>query len=280
MMPRAYFSIAIVCTVTLVSACSSGTKFYTKAAPSESSFARQQLRYARVRDARQATQARVEQMFADRNIRYPAAELFIRIFKWEKELEVWVRPVDKKKFELLKTYDVCAMSGIVGPKSRRGDKQVPEGFYSVGVFNPVSTFYLSLGVDYPNQRDRAANKGRSNLGGDIFIHGGCRSDGCIAITDDGISELYWLAVEARGLGQQTIPVHIFPARMDDDAEMKKLERLYQKKPAVIAFWQSLVPGYEFFEKKRQLPYVTVDVFGAYRIADGPASGDADRGERR
>jgi murein L,D-transpeptidase YafK len=245
-------------------------------APSETSFAREQLRHPRVRNARDATQTRIEQMFEEKNIGYPAAEMYIRIYKWDKTLELWVRSADSKKFELLKTYEVCAMSGIVGPKSRRGDKQVPEGFYSVDVFNPVSSYHLSLGVDYPNERDAAANKGVKNLGGDIFIHGGCRSDGCIAVTDDGINELYWLAVETRGMGQQNIPVHIFPGRLDDENEMKKLERLYQKKPSVIAFWQTLKPGYMHFQKKRQLPYIVVED-GNYRVADAPTGGERARG---
>lgn len=276
-----YLWTAVVCSsITLLAACG-GPRFSTKSsgplmAPSETSFAREQLRHPRVRNARNATQARIEQMFEEKDIRYPAAEMYIRIFKWDRTLELWVRSADKKKFELLKTYEVCAMSGIVGPKSRRGDKQVPEGFYSVDVFNPVSSYHLSLGVDYPNERDAAANKGVKNLGGDIFIHGGCRSDGCIAVTDDGINELYWLAVETRGMGQQNIPVHIFPGRMDNENEMKKLERLYQKKPSVIAFWETLKPGYMHFQKKHQVPYIVVQD-GNYRVADAPIAAERERG---
>ena len=281
MKPGVHFSTALVCSSVVLAAACSAPQYSSKASgitPSETSFARDQLRHARVRNAREDAQERIEKMFADKDISYPAAEMYIRVFKMDKSLEVWVRPNDKKRFELLKTYDVCAMSGVVGPKNRRGDKQVPEGFYSIDAFNPVSTYHLSLGVDYPNKRD-LAHKNVSNLGGDIFIHGGCRSDGCVAITDEAMNELYWLAVEARGLGQQRIPVHIFPARFDDAIQMRILHRSHGKKAEMMAFWQTLKPGYEYFQKKRVLPNVIVDG-GNYRVADASAIADGERAERQ
>ena len=145
----------------------------------------------------------------------PAAEAFIRIYKRERTLELWVRAEGSDRFELLNNYDICALAGELGPKRQQGDSQVPEGFYAIDFFNPESDYFLSLHVDYPNVRDRSMAQGDLNLGGDIYIHGGCNSDGCLAVTDEGIMELYWMAVEARSAGQQTIPVHIFPARLDD-----------------------------------------------------------------
>lgn len=276
MKPGTYFWTSVACsTVLLSSAC--GTPFqllnprmpatHFTARPAESAFAREQLRHKRVRNARKTSQSRIEQLFAEKDIRYPASEVYLRVFKWERTLELWVRPWNGKQFELLKTYNICGMSGVVGPKLKQGDRQVPEGFYNVDVFNPASAYHLSLRVDYPNERDQAAKSDGVDLGGQIFIHGGCKSDGCLAITDEGIRELYWVLVEARGMGQQRIPVHIFPARFNDEDEMKKIERMYQKDHTTLAFWQTLKPGFYFFEKKRHVPNVEVDVSGKYRLAD-------------
>jgi murein L,D-transpeptidase YafK len=229
--------------------------------PTESSFALSQLRHQRVLDARIATRFNIKRLFEERGIRYPAAEMFIRIFKRERTLEVWVRADDNPSFELLKNYDICALAGELGPKRQQGDSQVPEGFYAVDFFNPESEYHLSLHVDYPNVRDRAFG-GDVSLGGDIYIHGGCNSDGCLAVTDDGIRELYWLAVEARAAGQQRIPVHIFPARLDAD-ELQRLQRVFDDEPELGIFWATLKPGYEFFEENRRIPAIMVDGRGDY-----------------
>ena len=132
------------------------------------------------------------------------------MFKQERELELWVLPANGDRFELLRTYEICKLAGMLGPKRKQGDRQVPEGFYAIDLFNPVSAYHLSLRINYPNHRDRLVAKS-GKLGGDIFIHGGCKSVGCIAITDDAIEELYWIAVQARGRHQRSIPVHIFPS---------------------------------------------------------------------
>lgn len=229
--------------------------------PTETSFALSQLRNQRVLDARIATRFNIKRMFEERGIRYPAAEMFIRIFKRERTLEVWVRPDGNPSFELLKNYDICALAGELGPKREQGDSQVPEGFYAVDFFNPQSDYLLSLHVDYPNVRDRRIG-GATNLGGDIYIHGGCNSDGCLAVTDEGIMELYWMAVEARAAGQELIPVHIFPARLESD-ELQRLQRVFGEEPELGAFWQTLKPGYEFFEQNRRIPAIRVDGNGDY-----------------
>jgi murein L,D-transpeptidase YafK len=240
------------------------------ALPTESSFALEQLRHDRVRDARIATRFAIKQLFHERGIRYPAAELFLRVFKRERALEVWVRPDDGERFELLKTYAICAWSGELGPKRRQGDNQTPEGFYNIGMFNPRSDFHLSLHLDYPNRRDRSVGEDIINLGGDIYIHGGCSSEGCLAVTDAGISELYWLAVEARAVGQRRIPVHIFPARLDGP-DFEALQRTFEHRPDLGRFWATLKPGYDYFEQHRRLPAIDV-ANGEYVVrgaADGP-----------
>jgi murein L,D-transpeptidase YafK len=189
-------------------------------------------------------------------------EMFIRVFKADKQLEVWLRPKNAKEYKLFKTYAICASSGDLGPKRMQGDGQVPEGFYSVAAFNPYSSYHLSLGVSYPNASDKIIGKG--NLGGDIMIHGNCVTIGCMPLTDLYIKEVYVLAVEARSNGQQTIPVHIFPTRLDEKG-MKSLEEL--NNASMMAFWKNLKTGYDLFEKNRQVPKVTVDKKGAYLFAE-------------
>ena len=238
-----------------------------KAAPVVAPFVREQLRFTRVRNARDAAEDRIMEKFRDRRINYPAAEMYLRVFKHERALQVWVRAHNGTRFELLHTYQICALAGVLGPKRVQGDRQVPEGFYEIDLFNPNSAYHLSMRVNYPNRRDRTANASRRPLGGDIFIHGGCKSDGCLAITDEGIQELYWLAVSTRGYGQGRIPVHIFPTRLDGSNYTHRVRHIYRATPAVQAFWQTLKPGYDYFERTRRLPDVEVDNTGRYRIAE-------------
>ncbi|HSJ25134.1 MAG TPA: L,D-transpeptidase family protein [Longimicrobiales bacterium] len=232
--------------------------------PTETSFALEQLRYERVEQARVATRHNIKLLFHERGIPYPAAEIFLRVFKRERSLELWVRGQDRDRFELLKIYDICAMAGALGPKRKQGDNQTPEGFYHISFFNPRSEYHLSLHVNYPNARDRAAGLAGISLGGDIYIHGGCSSEGCLAITDEGIRELYWLSVEARSGGQQRIPVHIFPARLET-RDLQILQQTFGEEPELGRFWATLKPAYDYFEEHRQLPGVVVNGRGEYAL---------------
>ncbi|HET9532720.1 MAG TPA: L,D-transpeptidase family protein, partial [Blastocatellia bacterium] len=150
------------------------------------------------------------------------------------------------RFQMVKQYAFCASSGGLGPKRRQGDGQIPEGFYHIDRFNPVSNFHLSLGINYPNRSDRILG-GAGRMGGDIFIHGGCATIGCVPITDDGIKELYIVAVAARSYGQSAIPVHIFPTKLDS-AGMKRLERKFNGEARLLDFWLNLKLGFDFFER--------------------------------
>jgi murein L,D-transpeptidase YafK len=244
----------------------SATKGAVKA--SSSSFADMQQDHDRVLLARIEKKFELKKTFRDQGISYPAAELFLRIFKRERELEVWVREKDKPTFQMLKKYPICAMAGMLGPKRAEGDGQTPEGFYFIDGFNPSSDFHLSLHLDYPNRSDQILNKGGA-LGGNIFIHGGCRTEGCLAVTDDAIKELYWLSVEARNVGQKRIPVHIFPARLTDD-ELFRLTQVFDEKPDFKRFWANLKPTYDYFETKRELPLLNIDQKGQYRIVEPAA----------
>lgn len=210
-----------------------------------SSFLMRQLRFPRVRRAFEARKSGVEALFQARGIDEPA-ELFFRVFKREQLLEVWARDASESTYVLVNTYPVCGMSGELGPKRAQGDEQVPEGFYSIDLFNPVSNFHLSLRVDYPNAVDRA-RRARRSLGGDIFIHGGCATIGCVPVTDRWIEELYVMAVHVRDAGQERIPVHLFPTRLDEDG-MAWLRETYGSDHPDLQFWYDLRLGYLAFER--------------------------------
>ncbi len=226
-------------------------------------FAQRQSAAPRVRQARINKQATIEKLFADAGISYPARSLYLRAFKYERQLEVWAADGTGPMKHIV-TYPVCSSSGELGPKRRRGDLQVPEGFYTVNRFNAWSNFHLSMGINYPNRSDRRLGY-RPNLGGDIFIHGDCVTIGCIPIEDEGIEELYIMALDTF-LAAGAVPMHIFPARMDEDG-MRSLHAVAAANPALRAFWASLRPVYQFFEEHRQLPRIRVDpTTGIYRVA--------------
>ncbi|MCK4303781.1 MAG: L,D-transpeptidase family protein [Candidatus Eisenbacteria sp.] len=172
-------------------------------------------------------------------------------------------------FRLVKIFPICAISGDPGPKRREGDGQTPEGFYYVDRFNPASKFHLALGINYPNRSDRLLGD-RPTLGGDIFIHGGFVTVGCIPMTDELIKEIYVIAVAARAHGQERIPVHIFPRRLDATG-LRVLEEAVGDNPPLVSFWRNLMVGYNFFETTRTLPVITVAGDGRYVFS--PAGGD-------
>lgn len=235
--------------------------------PKSNGFAKNQLSHDRVLAAMVEKRFEMKKLFRERGITYPAAEIFLRAFKREHSLELWVRPQGQDAFVLLKTYEICALSDKPGPKRVRGDLQTPEGFYYINNFNPQSGYHLSLGVNYPNDSDRILHLEGRDPGGDIFIHGGCRTAGCMALTDENIKEVYVVAMEARDRGQDRIPVHIFPARLTDDA-LKQLVRVFQKEePKLVSFWANLKSGYDYFETAHKLPAVTINKRGRYIFRD-------------
>jgi murein L,D-transpeptidase YafK len=164
--------------------------------------------------------------------------ILVRAYKKESELEVWKRG-SNGKYALLKTYPICRWSGQLGPKTREGDRQVPEGFYTVtpAQMNPNSNFYLSFDTGYPNAFDRSFGRN----GGDIMVHGSCSSRGCFAMTDQNIAEIYAIAREALGAGQRGFQFQSYPFRMT--AENLAKHRMDQN----IAFWKNLKEGYDTFE---------------------------------
>ena len=216
------------------------------AAPADSSatFWQQQLRYPRVRAAQAQAGPAVAARLRTRYLDPARLEIMFRLIKTHRELEVWARNRAGGAFELLHAYPLAATSGTLGPKRRAGDGQVPEGFYEIDRFNPKSNFHLSLGLNYPTAAERAL--GEPDPGGDIFIHGGEVTIGCMPITDAGIEEVYLLAVMARAAGQATIPVHIFPFPLNEAELGKRAGSPY------LAYWRGLRPGYAYFEQHHEV----------------------------
>jgi murein L,D-transpeptidase YafK len=176
----------------------------------------------------------------------------LRAFKEEGELEVWANGKAGSPVTLVARYGICRASGGLGPKRREGDWQVPEGFYRIAHFNPASRFHLSLLVSYPNESDRLLGD-RHKPGGEIMIHGDCRSRGCLAMSDERIEELWLMARAAK----PPISVHLFPSR-DIPALVKRGEQ-----PEHHAFWNELDVGKRLFERTRRAPKVRVDTSGRY-----------------
>lgn len=190
------------------------------------------------------------------------APVFLRAFKSEQQLELWIK--DSTTFRLFRTYPICRVPGLLGPKRKEGDLQVPEGLYWIEVFNPKSSYHLSMGINYPNESDRILSDPKKP-GGEIYIHGNCVSVGCLPITDEKIRELYLLAADARDAGQQQIPVHIFPCRMTPE---NRKNLLALNRPELLPFWDNLGEAYVFFEQRKILPtYIVEPGTGRYRLEE-------------
>lgn len=211
----------------------------------------------------------LQKQFKEKKLTWPAKYIYIRSFKYDSQLEVWVKQEIKESFKLFKTYKVCALAGSLGPKRMEGDYQVPEGFYYINEFNPKSSYYLSLGINYPNESDKVLSDSL-RPGSAIYIHGSCVTVGCIPITDEQIDELYILAAHAKNSGQDFIPVHIFPIKFDVERSANYLSSLTKDDAALKKFAGSMEDAYNYFEKHRQLPMVMIGDKGQYIINDAPS----------
>lgn len=191
----------------------------------------------------------------------PQDPVMVRIYKQESELEIWKR-THAGTYALLKTYPMCRWSGKLGPKKREGDRQAPEGFYSVtpGLMNPRSQYYLAFNLGYPNRLEKALGYEGSAL----MVHGACTSSGCYAMTNNGIAEVYALAREAHAGGQAAIQVQALPFRMNAQNLAS-----HRDDPNMV-FWQNLREGVEYFDFAKQPPTVT-SCAGRYRFRQGADS---------
>jgi murein L,D-transpeptidase YafK len=195
------------------------------------------------------------------------APVLIRAYKKEAELEVWKQGSDGR-YVYVKTFPMCRWSGQLGPKQREGDRQVPEGFYTItpGSMNPNSAYYLSFNVGYPNAYDRAWGR----TGGSIMVHGICSSAGCFSMTDTQIEEIYAIMRESFAGGQHAVQMQSFPFRMT--AENLAKHRLDPN----IGFWRELKKGADEFEvTKMQTPVGVCNRHYVFAKAKGGASFDAE-----
>lgn len=174
--------------------------------------------------------------------------VFIRIFKEESLLEVWIR--SGAEYQHLKDYFICAYSGDLGPKLKEGDRQSPEGFYKVEKYqlNPNSKFHFSFNLGFPNKYDREHNR----TGSFLMVHGNCVSDGCYAMTDEKIEEIYALVEGALQKGQEYVQVHAYPFRMTD-ATMA-----FYSDNEWYDFWVNLKEGHDYFEVEHLPPHIKVE----------------------
>jgi murein L,D-transpeptidase YafK len=221
-----------------------------------SDFLEGQMGHPRVRAAFAEKEEALRRAFEAKQVRFPPRGIFLRVLKREAVVELWAADFPRGTYRRITEYKICATSGELGPKRREGDRQVPEGFYSLDRFNPASRFHLSLGLNYPNRSDRILGV-KNSLGGNIFIHGKCVTIGCIPIEDEPIKELYVVALLAYANGKAKIPVHIFPLRMNEEG-MRVLRASHAGNPAVLSVWEDLRAGYEYFERHRTLPQVLVN----------------------
>jgi len=191
----------------------------------------------------------IEERFAKRGLSKDAAVL-IRIFKAEAELEVWVSRGPGSNYTRFATYPICYFSGTLGPKLKEGDRQSPEGFYTVTVpqAHPGGPRWpKSINIGYPNPFDQVHDR----TGSDILIHGGCASIGCFAMTNAVANEVRDLAVRALEAGQSYVHIHVFPFRMTK-ANLTRYDN-----PKWHDFWRNLKEGYDIFERSHQPPRVSV-----------------------
>ena len=182
-----------------------------------------------------------------------SSERFIRIIKTTEDhdkgvLQMWTRGADSR-FHLDRSFDMCTWSGTLGPKLREGDGQSPEGFYFIkpSSLNPNSSYHLSFNLGYPNAYDRAHGR----TGSFLMVHGDCVSIGCYAMTDAGIEEIYADVETAFAGGQSFIRVHVFPFEMTSE----NLDA--QRDNPNHAFWANLKTGWDWFEREKRPPNVTV-----------------------
>lgn len=178
------------------------------APPVRSRFRRRATVAERVAEYGPAARARLEPHFWAAGVAYPPSRVVLLGLKQERRLELYAGGAgDGPVF--IRAWPIIGASGKLGPKLREGDRQVPEGLYRIDSLNPNSRFHLSLRIDYPNEFDRriAAAERRGNLGGDIFIHGGSASVGCLAMSDPVAEELFTLVAD---IGRENVEVVIVP----------------------------------------------------------------------
>ena len=246
----------IVCFVFII-----GFALQARAQDDAATFRNFQFSFNRVSQANARYYDTLQKAFAAKKVPFPARNVYLRFFKAHNEAEIWARGDDTGQYKLIKSYRMCALSGSLGPKRWEGDRMVPEGLYFIDDFNPKSDFYLSLLLNYPNYTDLVKGD-KVKPGGDIYIHGGCVTVGCLPMTDPVIMEIYTLCLNAKLAGQAYIPVHIYPIRFDRKG-LDFLGREYASDTTKQRFWVNLKSEYDYFERNHKLIPVMYTPDGRY-----------------
>lgn len=233
-------------------------------APAQNSFVTEKKSSFRLAGILESREDTLQKEFEAKGLQWPAKYLYIRSFKYDAQLEVWVKNTAKEKYKLFKTYKVCMQSGTMGPKRLQGDYQVPEGFYYINEFNAHSNYHLALGLNYPNASDKILSDSL-RPGNAIYIHGSCVSVGCIPVTDEDIEEIFLIASYAKSSGEDFIPVHVFPFRYSSKRSLEYFKQTAKNNPSLQKFAMELKDAYDKFEDTRQLPLVLIDRKGDYVI---------------
>lgn len=232
--------------------------------PMQRDFLSFQRSFKRVDDAFAKTESKLQAEFEAKGLEWPAKYMYIRSFKFDSRLEIWVKNKANEPYRRFKAYKVCALAGNLGPKRFEGDYQVPEGFYYINAFKPNSQYHLALGVNYPNASDRILSDKR-RPGGEIYIHGSCVTVGCIPLTDPIIEEVYVLAASTRAAGQDFIPLHVFPVYFKRDKSKEILDEYLKVNPDYKPLAGNLERAFYYFEEKKQLPSIVITGKGEYTM---------------
>ncbi len=228
----------------------------------QTSFVQSQKSLVKIADVFKRGEDSLKKEFKAKQISWPPKAIYVRSFKYDRLMEIWVKGEDNERFRFLKSYKVCMQSGTMGPKRMEGDYQVPEGFYYINEFNPNSNYHLSLGLNYPNASDHILSDPHQP-GSEIYIHGNCVSTGCMAITDIPIEELYIMATYAKAYGQDFIPVHVFPVKYNVKKSMDYLDQSAKDNKTLKKFALNIKEAFDYFEENKQLPVIMVNKKGEY-----------------
>lgn len=216
-----------------------------------------QLNYPNVKAVYDKYWASIQDSMKQRKIDPEKFQVFFRVFKYEKELEIWIKNVGDTRFQLFKTFLLCATSGDLGPKKYNKDGQIPEGFYELTTLMPKDKYkYLAIKLNFPNQADKANEK--ESLTANVFLNGTCETVADIVIDKEDMAQLYILCVEAKNRKEYTY-MDIYPCKFNK-ANNDMLNTYPSEK---TKFWKNIKDAYLFFEEHHWLPKVHVNGKGQY-----------------
>jgi len=226
-------------------------------AQKKNAFKQMQLNYPIVKAIYEKHWKALSDSIRSKKISPDSFNLYFRVFKYEKEFEIWMKNSGDVRYQLFKTMYLCATSGDLGPKKYNKDGQIPEGFYAITKFNPNDKYkYLALKIDFPNAVDREIAE--EPLTTSVFIHGTCETTADIVLDKEDMEQVYLLCVEARNR-KEALYIDIYPCRFSKEAE--NMLSNYPKKS--IRFWNNIKDAYFYFEENKWLPRINSNNKGKY-----------------